>query len=1007
LISLVLQIDSDLFSGETMATTLLTEVTSATVDLPWNTGPEPMPHEPPVDTVTSGKDFMDFLRKQVILPVMKAFADRRKLGSFVDMWATQISDNKHNRDALIWFDLAADFAPLLEESLTKDQVLALFNQYYPPMKSTAGDRARYGGTVSPPTLKSSIIILYAVLSGVLCEALSDAVYEGCGELFKSMIGCEYDHSNFALTLPAFPMQSESWNLMTKAFELWFPAWAMAQSDAHTIAEIGTRITKSRTYNIAQFHLLDSGANTTQAAKTFVSCVCAHLHKYDQVDVQDRYGRGMPRTSCLDSINLSFEGGVSDELRWPILLQFPNLIMDLDGDETINLIEDCIRSASPSATGALQALTTSIFQHTNNRTVDHLVETFLLYLSHKKRPGPASDIDDEIVQSLCETFEIATLKAIAGLSPDFISRPHREEMVNAVCARQQAEKHPTWPENPAAQTWRFVVLTSLMKLPNATCKLAVDAYELWRLTKSVIDHPDQRTVPMVEELTVQLSTNLLATQDQERSRSMLIGFAETIRNFFEEVCTNRRVDDGYDAALTVIMTLIVRLEAGSKEELKSKFSYRNPETINSFIAVCLNDITSHTKRAQDRFSASDGYISVDLKSGLKALFDVPEAMLQFAKTDKDLWHGPLLELMESCLTALQNKNKHDRSEDQTSAIQDVIVNGFRTAGKTLTSVHRPEYMTLPRNIAKLHLAPIQRDSFMAAFSLYLQRLPGNQYVRLLDDLLSTLRIQVDATALSILPLVEVCASNLDKAIPESAESPLPKFLSPLLSLTELDPSVVVRKYAMTCVATGLKGNASLVNQYCIEMVLATTKRVLNNVSKARNVYLEMCQVLSIMLLQYRSRLHGRFHLVVEVFQALLSGLFEPTASNPSTDKQERHLTTKHGQAVAKLLTLFCEPPHFKRSSKASALVDEARKEQADVGKFVQYILHRYCSQILNGKLGPGMREALTPGLWSMIEAMEMGEAEGVKTLSAAMNNSERAVLRGVYDDWRRFGKWRGA
>ena len=55
----------------------------------------------------------------------------------------------------------------------------------------------------------------------------------------------------------------------------------------------------------------------------------------------------------------------------------------------------------------------------------------------------------------------------------------------------------------------------------------------------------------------------------------------------------------------------------------------------------------------------------------------------------------------------------------------------------------------------------------------------------------------------------------------------------------------------------------------------------------------------------------------------------------------------------------------------------------------------------------MREAITPGLWSMIEAMEMSEAEGIKSLSAAMNNSERAVLRSVYDDWRRFGKWRGA
>ena len=43
---------------------------------------------------------------------------------------------------------------------------------------------------------------------------------------------------------------------------------------------------------------------------------------------------------------------------------------------------------------------------------------------------------------------------------------------------------------------------------------------------------------------------------------------------------------------------------------------------------------------------------------------------------------------------------------------------------------------------------------------------------------------------------------------------------------------------------------------------------------------------------------------------------------------------------------------------------------------------------------------------MIEAMEMNGAEGVKCLSAAMNNSERAMLRSVYEDWKRFGKWRG-
>jgi nucleolar pre-ribosomal-associated protein 2 len=43
---------------------------------------------------------------------------------------------------------------------------------------------------------------------------------------------------------------------------------------------------------------------------------------------------------------------------------------------------------------------------------------------------------------------------------------------------------------------------------------------------------------------------------------------------------------------------------------------------------------------------------------------------------------------------------------------------------------------------------------------------------------------------------------------------------------------------------------------------------------------------------------------------------------------------------------------------------------------------------------------------MIEAIEGANHEGIKVLSAALNNSERAVLRAMYDDWKRFGKWEG-
>jgi nucleolar pre-ribosomal-associated protein 2 len=43
---------------------------------------------------------------------------------------------------------------------------------------------------------------------------------------------------------------------------------------------------------------------------------------------------------------------------------------------------------------------------------------------------------------------------------------------------------------------------------------------------------------------------------------------------------------------------------------------------------------------------------------------------------------------------------------------------------------------------------------------------------------------------------------------------------------------------------------------------------------------------------------------------------------------------------------------------------------------------------------------------MIAAMEGYNEDGVKVLSAAANSSERAVLRSVYEDWKRFGRWEG-
>lgn len=125
-----------------------------------------------------------------------------------------------------------------------------------------------------------------------------------------------------------------------------------------------------------------------------------------------------------------------------------------------------------------------------------------------------------------------------------------------------------------------------------------------------------------------------------------------------------------------------------------------------------------------------------------------------------------------------------------------------------------------------------------------------------------------------------------------------------------------------------------------------------------------------------------------------------------------MTVAHAQRVSRLLENLCNPPQSdvsrRRHDPSHDLVDATRKARVQVGQHVQFVLHYVCTLILNGRLGEGMRDALTPGLWAVIDVVEIGsdESRGVKALSAGMSNAERAVLRGMFEEWRRFGSWSG-
>ncbi|CAD0097439.1 unnamed protein product [Aureobasidium mustum] len=205
-------------------------------------------------------------------------------------------------------------------------------------------------------------------------------------------------------------------------------------------------------------------------------------------------------------------------------------------------------------------------------------------------------------------------------------------------------------------------------------------------------------------------------------------------------------------------------------------------------------------------------------------------------------------------------------------------------------------------------------------------------------------------------------------------------------------------------------------------LASPSSPIKSVKQASLMFEGLCTITQSLLQFHRPSLGGRFHLLVPLMQRLLACLFLPSSRDAGTINRFKHpvwldpvnapLTVKHAQKFSRLLENLCNPPQLNVAGsrgKTAELVDETRKARMHVSQHAPHILHYYCTLILNGKLGEGMRDALTPGMWAIIDVAEIGadDSRGVKALSSSMGNADRAVLRGIWEDWRRFGgAWKG-
>ena len=233
---------------------------------------------------------------------------------------------------------------------------------------------------------------------------------------------------------------------------------------------------------------------------------------------------------------------------------------------------------------------------------------------------------------------------------------------------------------------------------------------------------------------------------------------------------------------------------------------------------------------------------------------------------------------------------------------------------------------------------------------------------------------------------------------------------------------------------LRNNAWMITQWHIDSLLAaisiqtSPQATLSAKDNPRRVFSSLCQLFQSILTAHRSRINGRYHLVVDALHGLLCCLFHPYTSNHAdagikqppwlyladSENSRNPLEEAHAKSFARLLTTICDPsPGTIRPPRGNRdvprhdrqlLNDGIKKARAIAGQHLQYVMAEFCQLQLRGRLTPAMRSALNSGLYAMFNAMSV---EIQRTANASLDEQGRAIFKAVYDDYVKFGKWEGA
>ncbi|KAF2087847.1 hypothetical protein K490DRAFT_65127 [Saccharata proteae CBS 121410] len=1010
----------------------------------------------------------DRLARDIIFPLLKAFAQARDLPGFISSWHRQLKRiHKPTRSKLYlsteWESkgLVLQLRSVLESSLTPQQTFDMIRLYSRGlMNIAAAVETAHEGFGNDADIYANMVILTALVNALVSDEVIQAVASALHELQETLaeLSCIQRQQDAGFLARAWRLLARIHNvrrptlLMRGYSPTMYFDWVEGSGIMGAIKQVHQTDRFSEYWSgVEAFYLVMTLCNdfedflaempalreqTTDYFSAATSSLLLGSLECSKNVPQKLLEQAEKPSSPVraESVKAHQEAFVFDGAL--VLLQFPALLKHIPGDYMRGLLSSLWwysfgeRTARYEACYGLYHAISEMDYNDKATEITSLHDLVLDAMSDYVWTSQSNDLkndfltimsdritcdrwtvnDHMLTQELQEFSEEKYLRTPLAV----INRAHREGVLGKLYGVMR-QGHVRNEFEVLAR--HLAVMTKLMEVPNATSEFQTQPESLWTLAQAIreafiVPSEDQNDFegPINAgeldclELFEAFVKSTLSHIIEGKTQSKEQAYLAKSWRILREQVEKSTSLAVRRAELRVIKPYLAALSSANILDDQDEIQ----EVLDGYVKGLCSEIHAHRL---DKISQASHLLEVlallDAIAGLPVKHLSSEGLKRIATE------------LDRCL-----KYQRKMDEARTSYVKPIGI-ALARAIANVSIKKRPEsYVDVANQCWMTDLSARDRHALMTTNNSAVAHLKAEQQVSLIASLgFNEEHKRPSGETMSFLNVLILSLKDAP-AKGGALSMTLSGLLQQLCAYVKFEDNVRSFHALFDCIDSILREKHWLISQHGLESIIDTVGTLASPASPALlfrhgpAIYTRLCTTIQLILTLHRTRLGGRYHLLSPLFQALLRCLFIPDTrhtsvtflSHPPWLSQRTYpLSPTHAAAFARLLTTLCSPTVS--AVKGHRNASRGLGDLVDETKKAREYAGQYVVGILSAFCSCQLRGRVGPEVRKEITAglwacIEVVGQDGLRAMNSGLGASERAVWRSVYGEWRRFGKWDG-